>query len=565
MSKFKLMACIIGCFPLIITADNIITPISSSPYAVAPATSTTALLLRQADTALARSVINTTGLKGSIGENAAGRYFLRQTLQQTGNWHSISPRSGPQGLDHVFIKTNSQGAPTDLLIGESKYNTSRLGMTKDGLQLGTNWSAKRISALGARYLTVAKSDIGIARLPLTPKHQLSVILQNGKEVFFWRENSQASWKFTGSRSELSQAQKLAEQYGNFLVKAGNGAFSYRSRLFQIYPQGSDLRIIIRDASNLVNRNPDQLKVTGDITLKGILDKKLTPEVTKDLAKQLQGKLKLSDTDAMCLAKKTAKEINAGKLLAGKSNYFGNLAGWSIGAALASGGINIVSQLLTKGEVDWENAALSTTMTGATVFTVGSLQYAIMTNATSVPIKALTSTLGISTSQLAQFAGPVGVLLCTGIWGYGSYFFGYGTLQDANRNMIIGSLSSAAGVAFSAGVMGLIGTYGVANTGTAIVTLSGAAATKASLAFLGGGAVAAGGGGVALGSLILTGGATVVVIGTSIAAWYIYRCWDEKQENKRIAGLLDNYSKDATLDRILEASGWRKSAGVSEQE
>ena len=213
MSKFKLMACIIGCFPLIITADNIITQVSSSPYAVAPAASTTALLLRQADTAMARSVINATGLKGSIGENAAGRYFLRQTLQQTGNWHSISPRSGPQGLDHVFIKTNSQGAPTDLLIGESKYNTSRLGMTKDGLQLGTNWSAKRISALGTRYLTVAKSDIGIARLPLAPKHQLSVILQNGKEVFFWRENSQASWKFTGSRSELAQAQKLAEQYG----------------------------------------------------------------------------------------------------------------------------------------------------------------------------------------------------------------------------------------------------------------------------------------------------------------------------------------------------------------
>ena len=559
MSKFKLMACIIGCFPLIITADNNITQVSSSPYAVAPAISTTALLLRQADTAMARSVINATELKGSIGENAAGRYFLRQTLQQTGNWHSISPRSGPQGLDHVFIKTNSQGAPTDLLIGESKYDTSRLGMTKDGLQLGTNWSAKRISALGTRYLTVARSDIGIARLPLAPKHQLSVILPNGKEVFFWRENSQASWKFTGSRAELPQAQKLAEQYGSFLVKAGNGVLSYRSRLFQIYPQGNDLRIIVRDASNLVNRNPDQLKVTGDITLKGILDKKLTPEVTRELAKQLQGKLKLSDADAMRLAKKTAKEINAGKLLAGKSSYFGNLAGWSIGAALLSGGINIVSQLLTKGEIEWKDAALTATMTGTTVFAVGSLQYAIMTNATSVPVKALTSTLGISTSQLAQFAGPVGALLFTGIWGYGSYFFGYGTLQEANRNMVIGGLSSVAGVAFSAGVMGLIGTYGVASTGTAIATLSGAAAAKASLAFLGGGAVAAGGGGVALGSLILTGGAAVVIIGTGIAAAWIYKCWDEKQENKRITGLLDHYSNDATLDKILEANGWQKPA------
>ena len=53
------------------------------------------------------------------------------------------------------------------------------------------------------------------------------------------------------------------------------------------------------------------------------------------------------------------------------------------------------------------------------------------------------------------------------------------------------------------------TLGTASTGTAIATLSGAAATNATLAALGGGAMAAGGGGIALGTTIL-GGATLGV-------------------------------------------------------
>ncbi|MCC8164537.1 MAG: hypothetical protein LIO86_15565 [Lachnospiraceae bacterium] len=51
--------------------------------------------------------------------------------------------------------------------------------------------------------------------------------------------------------------------------------------------------------------------------------------------------------------------------------------------------------------------------------------------------------------------------------------------------------------------------GTASTGTAIASLSGAAATNATLAALGGGALAAGGGGMALGTAVL-GGATLGV-------------------------------------------------------
>lgn len=68
-------------------------------------------------------------------------------------------------------------------------------------------------------------------------------------------------------------------------------------------------------------------------------------------------------------------------------------------------------------------------------------------------------------------------------------------------------------------MGIATTFGVASTGTAISALSGAAATNAALAWLGGGALATGGGGMAAGStfLALAGPVGWTIAGLSIIA------------------------------------------------
>ena len=72
--------------------------------------------------------------------------------------------------------------------------------------------------------------------------------------------------------------------------------------------------------------------------------------------------------------------------------------------------------------------------------------------------------------------------------------------------VLGGLTSsgAAGVSTAAGVYGLVSTLGTASTGTAIGTLSGAAAKSATLAWLGGGSLSIGGGGVAAGTMVLGG-------------------------------------------------------------
>ncbi|OLL76882.1 hypothetical protein Ae168Ps1_5302c [Pseudonocardia sp. Ae168_Ps1] len=79
-----------------------------------------------------------------------------------------------------------------------------------------------------------------------------------------------------------------------------------------------------------------------------------------------------------------------------------------------------------------------------------------------------------------------------------------------------AVGAGAGSAAFAGV----GAFAAASTGTPIASLSGAAATNATLAWLGGGSLAAGGGGVAVGSLVLTGvvAAPVLIAGTGFVVW-----------------------------------------------
>ena len=69
--------------------------------------------------------------------------------------------------------------------------------------------------------------------------------------------------------------------------------------------------------------------------------------------------------------------------------------------------------------------------------------------------------------------------------------------------LVGSaLGTAGGFAAAGATTAAVAAWGTASTGVAIAHLSGAAATNATLAALGGGAVAAGGGGMALGSTML---------------------------------------------------------------
>ncbi len=56
------------------------------------------------------------------------------------NWQKIEGENGSHGIDGLYIKI-SQNNITDVLVAESKWNTSRLGSTKKGTikQMSKSW------------------------------------------------------------------------------------------------------------------------------------------------------------------------------------------------------------------------------------------------------------------------------------------------------------------------------------------------------------------------------------------------------------------------------------------
>ena len=95
------------------------------------------------------------------------------------------------------------------------------------------------------------------------------------------------------------------------------------------------------------------------------------------------------------------------------------------------------------------------------------------------------------------------------------------LQSMATSMASGVTSGTlAGALTAFGAYGAASALATASTGTAIASLSGAAATNATLAFFGGGSLAAGGLGISGGMLVLGGlvtGPALAVIGTVVGA------------------------------------------------
>lgn len=125
----------------------------------------------------------------------------------------------------------------------------------------------------------------------------------------------------------------------------------------------------------------------------------------------------------------------------------------------------------------------------------------------------------------------------------------------------GAAGIGAGVAVAAlgptAAMGIATTFGVASTGTAISALSGAAATNAALAWLGGGALAAGGGGMAAGSafLALAGPVGWAIAGVSVVAsgLMFFKGKGDKERLENVYTLISNRDIKSYELAIVELS------------
>ncbi|WP_406731283.1 helix-turn-helix domain-containing protein [Streptomyces sp. NBC_01794] len=107
------------------------------------------------------------------------------------------------------------------------------------------------------------------------------------------------------------------------------------------------------------------------------------------------------------------------------------------------------------------------------------------------------------------------------------------IRGAAAGAAVGAVGAAAGGAAAYGAFTAAALFGTASTGTAISTLSGVAATNATLALLGGGTLAAGGAGMAGGTLLLTGMVAAPAAALAAAGFYVLRQRRNKKEEERL--------------------------------
>lgn len=154
--------------------------------------------------------------------------------------------------------------------------------------------------------------------------------------------------------------------------------------------------------------------------------------------------------------------------------------------------------------------------------------------------------------------------------YGIYELGFHGIQeeiaqfDKSFEVATAAVKGIVGGTIAGGLAGLgayggVGLLGAASTGTAISSLSGAAATNATLAWLGGGSLAAGGFGIAGGTAVLGGiiaAPVILVAGSIFASMAEKNKYDALAYYTKVRSLVETMRMKSTLlnfvmDRVKE--------------
>ena len=526
-------------------------PLGNAARLVVPShTSIYQTVLARADLAYAQSVITRTHSKGNLGEALALRAFLRNKFEEGGNWFSLTPRTGRQGFDHLFVRVNQNGSYS-FMVGESKYGSSQLGVTQGNVrQMSWNWIHARANKLGDAYINLAKqSNVSCRKLPFFNSGIKSYdVIVNGKKVTFWRD-SNGNWYFTGSADQLKQAQKEAAKMGHALKTS-----EIRARLFRIRKSGDDVVITIDQVKSGKNSGDVQIIKGKSIVLKGILSKHISDEELKrQIAEELKKKFPgMREAEIKELTEDLAKRYKNGTLLEEAQSVTKSIALQSLIAGGIAGGLDLVLQLVTQKEVNWKRvgvAAVGAAMGAACgqIVAIGLLK----TRAGATTVRYIAHMAGLKSFSLLRnsLAGTTGGLITTAITSYGAAILGYASWKDANRDFIAGTAGIAGGALAGTATTSLVAAFGTCSTGTAISSLSGAAATNATLAWLGGGAASAGGGGVAAGTVVLGGIVVVAAIAVTCAVTWAFVVYDKKE--RRAYALLLEERMEPLWNRIAD--------------
>lgn len=499
-----------------------------------------------ADMAWHASKVNFPLLKGEIGEAVVSWYLGGAGYGKAGKWCSLTPRLGRQGLDHLSVELNRNGIPKSLMVGETKYGTSKLGLTQDGRQMGELWTRNRLSKLGTIYTKISQSQVRIQKIPHAISggiKEVTIPLKNGESRLFWQAQGHPSniWCFNGTTEELAEA-RLQAKHVSSLCLSGH----YRGRIYHVQGLGTEnIKLSVYDSKTFQSykhtKPLDQVSFSSLKQLSKIMrSSNVVPELCRagvscSGAPHLARYLQKSNFEKRSWVSSVVKSSCWPVALFGVALTGMEFVNWlqtdsfSVQPVLLGSGTMMSGVLLLK---------MSPPLMVQSQMAMGK-SYSLSKGLNFTP-KALSGSLGIG----------VGILLLEA-WNWGAYCQGEITLDTAMTNTAIGLVGIGASLAAYSGIVGTASLLGTASTGSAISGLSGAAATNASLAWLGGGSLASGGGGVAAGTIVASGGALLLATAVIWSGAIIMGKIDERGYSNYLLRVVDECKQPAMLDVLMK--------------
>lgn len=496
-------------------------------------------------------------IKGNIGESVMHTLV---TSQSGGRYVRVNAQLGStarQGIDGLYVRYNKQGAPSQILVGEAKYGSSQLGQTADGPQMSETWINKRLIQTANRF-NIAANDIDSGKIQRSPtkapagnSSQSQIRLNNKRTVQIWKENG--TWKYHCDGQDVSPAELAARLRTHAILfkNAGNGVVDVtRGRVYRINLSGNKPVIEVYRVDSSGNEIRGSRKTVNTSSLSPETRELFRENMRETLIGEYQRAgineqqaIKMVDKE---LANKSSEQIlkmHAKNPLLSSRFLFHNVFRSSLYGSAISAGIAGLMQLVTEGKVDAKGLAMGA-LTGGAAAGIGQLAgnvTVILANTETgknIVNWFANSPLHLS-GRLGMFLSTLpGAAVTSVLFSYGMYLLGLTDLRTANRSVISGLAGAAGSSLFVSATMSTAMLVGTASTGTAISTLSGAAATKAALAWLGHGAISAGGFGVAGGTILLSTGAILIAIPCYFLTDLYFRIKDEKAEIARIRTILD---------------------------
>ena len=534
------------------------------PYIPTVAVSNTTLIstVRGADSVILRSRFGTSpsNFRGNIGESVM-RDYLNKTwvpidpgpisIARGGEMVLLDPfKDGRVGFDGLSMRFDAKGNPRSVMVAESKFGGSKLGHTKySGKQMSDEWIRPRAAKTAQhhrRMASLVKSG-RVQRAAHAPKSGkvTHVNLSNRrKAAIWWNKDARSYVYYSDTPVDAKSLERGLNKVAQMMDGVAAGKITPRRILWNIDIENGSFKVTVSNIDAKGEVVPGSEKVVDDLSkpyakMTAKNQAFMDEEIRYAIEKQYNGSARKSALKDFETAKRDGKvEEFVKKYNFGESHFLREAGLASLKAGLYGGGLALIfsavprlwGSIVNGEKFDYASLAKEAALgfVSASFSTMAGMGTHYLLSASQSALVNL-----IPQKLHSIISGTVGGVLASAIFAYGYAWLNGGSLRDANRMMITGVGSTAAGALASYAILQTAMLVGTASTGTAISSLSGAAATNAAMAWLGGGTVAAGGWGVAGGAIVMSGGALIVAFAVSAAISY---GWNRFDQNKQLAHL-----------------------------